>query len=588
MPINNRLFVIVATVAMFATVSSAARAGTFCVSTPALLQRALTIAESNGFSDEIRVVQGTYLGNFVYNSREPFDLAVKGGFEEGCRQQALDPEVTVLDGALGGGVLSLRSRAAGVRLSLSHMTFINGRQLTGDGDGDGDGGGLYVRAAEESEVEVVGCLFDGNSAVGRGGGAFVRGEGVSVELVSNRFLRNSADDDGGGFAGRLDLGDAVILNNHFLENTTANDGGGVSVDSDSGRVDIENNWVQDNFSVDDGGGLYIENPNGSSRVISNSIAGNVAEDDGGGLYIDASSGTSLLTNNFWGSNQSGDDGAGVSAIADAGNSTFVFSSNAFAANTAEGDGGALDVEVLRGSVQFTNNTVWGNSSNRASGLHLSLFDDEEQAQGVVSNSLFWQNSTRSSRDSGKDIWVDNDADQNLVGAWVTVQASNFDQTPNTGIFSTMPVWIRTNNFDEVDPMFAGPDSAFLALSAASPMVNAGMLDAPGLSGRDLAGMPRVFGPGVDIGALEVISPPIDEALNCLFDWAQEVHSEHLSPPNSSTRYAAPFYFRHYIDTNTYLGVSDENWHVFFRAAEGGMSDLGSFNDWGLAAGCIDR
>jgi hypothetical protein len=559
------------------------QAGIFCVKEPAILQRALTIAESNGFSDEIRLVQGTYLGNFVYSSREPFDLTVKGGFDENCVQQALDPEVTVLDAALGGGVLSLRSRAPGVRISVSHLTFINGRQLTGEGDGDG--GGLYVRAEDQSEVEVVGCVFDGNSAVGRGGGAFVRGEGVSVELVSNRFLRNGSNDDGGGFAGRLDLGDVVISNNHFFGNTTASDGGGVSVDSDSGRVDMENNWIQDNFSVDDGGGLYIETPNGSSRVVGNNVAGNIAEDDGGGLYIDASSATSLLANNWWVSNRSGDDGAGVFAIADIGTGRFVFSSNAFAANIADGDGGALNVEVLRGSMQFTNNTVWGNSSNRAAGLRLSLFDDEEQAQGVVSNSLFWQNSTVASQDSGKDIWVDNDADQNLVAAWVTVQASNFDQTPNSGIYSTMPVWIRANNFDEVDPMFAGPESGFLALSAASPMVDAGMLDAPGLSERDLVGMPRVFGRGVDIGALEVISPPIDEALNCFFDWAQVAYADRLSPPTSLTGYHAPFYFRHYSDTASYLGVSDESWHLFFRGPGGVMSDLGSFNDWALAAGC---
>ena len=43
-----------------------AYAGVFCVSNATGLQNALTTAASNGQNDEVRIVQGTYVGNFVY------------------------------------------------------------------------------------------------------------------------------------------------------------------------------------------------------------------------------------------------------------------------------------------------------------------------------------------------------------------------------------------------------------------------------------------------------------------------------------------------------------------------------------------
>lgn len=578
---HSRQLVLLTGALSLLSLSPVALSGIFCVDTAARFQTALTIAASNRFSDEIRLVQGAYVGNFTYDSREPFDLVIQGGFEPVCGQQSFDPAMTELDGALGGTVLSLSSRATGVSLSVKGLTIKNGRRVAGDG------GGLYAKVANDSRVVLDTCIFDGNVADGRGGGAFVRAERGRAEIVNSVFVSNVAQDDGGGLAGRLDFGTAVIAETRILSNATTGDGGGMSVEAAFGTVEVKKNWIHGNSASDDGGGLYVETDAGISWVVDNVIDANLADDDGGGAYIDASSGSSSFVNNTVRGNTTGDDGAGLVASASEGNSGFLLSSNFFAENIADGDGGALDVEVQSGSVLFTNNTVRANFANRASGLRLTVADNEDQSFAVISNSLFWQNTTRSSRDSGKDLWIDNDADADLAPTPIIVQASNFDQTPNSGIFATIPFFIDPNNLDAVDPLFASPDTGSAALSATSPMLNAGLLDAPGLSERDLVGMPRVFGPGVDIGAVELVSPPIEVVMNCFFDWTQVAYAEHLAPPTSSTLYAAPFYFRHYTDTNTYLGVSDENWHVFFRGAGGGMSDLGSLNDWGLAAGCID-
>jgi hypothetical protein len=60
-----------------------AQAATFCVSDAAGLHNALSQAASNGEDDAIRIVQGTYVGNFIYASTEAFGLTIEGGYTAG-------------------------------------------------------------------------------------------------------------------------------------------------------------------------------------------------------------------------------------------------------------------------------------------------------------------------------------------------------------------------------------------------------------------------------------------------------------------------------------------------------------------------
>ncbi|MDQ1240632.1 MAG: hypothetical protein QG577_2818, partial [Thermodesulfobacteriota bacterium] len=56
----------------------------FCVTTGTELQTALTTAASNGEDDTIKIVQGTYTGNFVYAFSEANNLTVEGGYTSSC------------------------------------------------------------------------------------------------------------------------------------------------------------------------------------------------------------------------------------------------------------------------------------------------------------------------------------------------------------------------------------------------------------------------------------------------------------------------------------------------------------------------
>ncbi len=67
------------------------------------------------------------------------------------------------------------------------------------------------------------------------------------------------------------------------------------------------------------------------------------------------------------------------------------------------------------------------------------------------------------------------------------------------------------NFDS-DPLYENPDSNLFLLSSSSPCIDAGNPDTTGLNlpELDLAGYPRVYGPGIDIGAYEWFPVEVEE------------------------------------------------------------------------------
>ncbi|MBW2353139.1 MAG: hypothetical protein JRF51_07905, partial [Deltaproteobacteria bacterium] len=187
----------------------------FCVSSAAELQTALTAAASNGTDDIIRIVQGTYSGNFTYASTEGNGLSVEGGYTEECVSRQVNPENTVLDGGGTDTVLALVSQGA-ADFSVEGLTLQNGNATTVD-----DGGGLYART--EGDVTLRDNTFSKNTASSLGGGAFILGDGT---LTNNTFSENTASSAGGG---AYILGDGTLTNNTFSENTASSPGCGAFI-----------------------------------------------------------------------------------------------------------------------------------------------------------------------------------------------------------------------------------------------------------------------------------------------------------------------------------------------------------------------
>ena len=62
------IVIILLSTVFFLLFTNAASAATFCASSVSQLQSYLTDAAGNGQDDTVQIVQGTYVGNFYYNS----------------------------------------------------------------------------------------------------------------------------------------------------------------------------------------------------------------------------------------------------------------------------------------------------------------------------------------------------------------------------------------------------------------------------------------------------------------------------------------------------------------------------------------
>ncbi|MBW2048752.1 MAG: right-handed parallel beta-helix repeat-containing protein [Deltaproteobacteria bacterium] len=314
----------------------------FCVSSAAELQTALTTAASNGADDIIRIVQGTYSGNFTYASTEGNGLSVEGGYTEECVSRQVNPDNTVLDGGGTDTVLALVSQMF-ADYSVEGVTLQNGNATTVD-----DGGGLYART--EGDVTLRDNTFSKNTASSLGGGAFILGDGT---LTNNTFSENTASSSGGG---AYIYGDGTLRNNVFSRNTASLSGGWPY-----GWGTVTNNTISaEPLPEGIGGGACIL---GDGTLTNNSFTGNTAE-KGGGVYAGGT-----VTNNTFIGNTASSSGGGICAGG-------TVTNNIFTGNTAKWGGGA---SVSR-STSLTNNTFIGNTASSSGG--------GVYGGGTVSNNTF--------------------------------------------------------------------------------------------------------------------------------------------------------------------------------------------------------
>lgn len=79
------LFILISPVLM----AKFSRGAEFTVNTAAQLQNALTTASANGEDDTIKVAQGTYKGNFTFDSSEGHSLFLLGAIQLALRTATL-------------------------------------------------------------------------------------------------------------------------------------------------------------------------------------------------------------------------------------------------------------------------------------------------------------------------------------------------------------------------------------------------------------------------------------------------------------------------------------------------------------------
>jgi hypothetical protein len=271
-------------------------AATYCVANEDDLQAKLTEAANNDEDDVIQIVQGTYLGNFIYASTEQNNVTIEGGYLEGCTGRDVNPVNTVLDGQTDGTVLVLSAPDLEAEFSIEGLTIQNGKTLS-------NGGGIYVLMS--GTVTVKNSLLRNNHTEQSGGGCYLSASNTSI--VESIFNDNSAFDGGAA----LIIGDSIaITNNYFDENRVIWHGGGIHAHGNT--ITFRNNTITNNTTLSEGsgGGIYIYGAT-SLAMINNVIHKNSSYWHGGGIGADKIN-EIIFTNNTISENYARQDVGGIS------------------------------------------------------------------------------------------------------------------------------------------------------------------------------------------------------------------------------------------------------------------------------------
>ncbi|MCW5979065.1 MAG: right-handed parallel beta-helix repeat-containing protein [Bryobacteraceae bacterium] len=438
-------------------VSAVVSTTTHCVNSAAGLHTALLTASSNGQHDVIRLMQGQYDGNFLYDSAEAFDLTIEGGYMATCASRVVDPANTVLDGmGLPPRVLKLTADQA-ADFALEGLTIENG------GYGDEDTGGLWAKTTGNIDLRTIALKNNQGSGWWGGAGAYLQAQTVKVEdsIVDANY-------DSCGAAGMLIQSLAAELRrNDFRDNHLAGyyGYGGVSI------------------SCLDGNSCT-----GAATVTNNRFSGNQGV-SGGGAGVDHDQ--VVIDGNVFVENQA-ESGGGVAAYG----SSVTFTNNLVIGNHCWEGSGAGAYVGASANLRIVNNTIYGNrASYHGGGLTVEVPDG---GTAWIYNNILVGN-------WAQDFWGNPDAEDLVIWNWAGSQVhlynNDFDQSSG-GTYLSLPFPIDPSNLNDVDPLFVDAANGNYRLSLPSPVINKGSNAAPNLPATDIEGNPRIQLGTVDMGAYE--------------------------------------------------------------------------------------
>jgi hypothetical protein len=360
-------------------------------------------------------------------------------------------------------------------LTVSGLTLRNGSTYgtsdNCDNRGNASGGALAIYSdtgGDPGTFLIDDVVFTNNYAYYYGGGLIVKG-GASVTIQDSVFADNDVFYGGSGGAYIDDTGDLDILRTTFFANV-APEAGALEVNIQTGSTArIVDSTFLDNYTTDGNGGAIIFE-NGSAELVNSTVSGNSSTRNGGGFESDIpltviqSTITGNYANNRGGGAyiRQGDFGGGEYAA-------FEIVMSTISGNEAGSSGSELFIDRI-------------NSQPRSSSIVGSIvagpYSDSMVSTGSTPATDFPVNVSNSLIGTSSDVpWVDGGG----------------------------------NTFDVADPGLEaladnGGPTPTMALSAGSPAIDAGPDPVPWFpeNSYDQRGEPyvRVYGAGVDIGALE--------------------------------------------------------------------------------------
>ncbi len=84
--------------------------------------------------------------------------------------------------------------------------------------------------------------------------------------------------------------------------------------------------------------------------------------------------------------------------------------------------------------------------------------------------------------------------------------------------------------------------------------------------------------------LKTSTAKVSEA-DCLFNWAEKTLADYFPANSGSTQTWAPYRFRYYNYSKSYVGISYSDYHLYYLGPNGVIQDVGAAADWFTRAQC---
>lgn len=347
------------------------------------LESALSAA---GPGDAVWVAEGEYFPSVGRNgigedSAEPKDavfllppgVSLHGGFagyEDSLDERAGSAAGTVLSGAIGGAGPEDNARTVVLYLQQpwtpNERGWVDRVRITGaDGTGDPrNGAGLRALGFSNAQVfapallDITGCVIEGNTAGGQGGGVFL--DLWQGRMEDCRITDNRSSQYGGGVDLIAPVAPSAIVGCVFEGN--ANGATGVAGTP--------------------GGGLRVSSPAQSGALVIERcrFVGNRAGGGGGGLaYLVTSTASPgvpefVVRDSLFVGNEAGQTGGAMDlrVFRPPGTAAFRIERCTVADNVSGSDGGGAGVHAARSALTVRNSVVWGNLGPEGAAAQIGL------------------------------------------------------------------------------------------------------------------------------------------------------------------------------------------------------------------------
>ncbi len=292
------------------------------------------------------------------------------------------------------------------------------------------------------------------------------GKGAGVYLLWKSMLKN-----------------CLIQNNTFdKENVTECEGGGLAQDKDNYAGDVvADNCVIRNNEATHGGGLYLRS------TITNCVIENnktLLKHPGGGAHLQ----WGRLYNCIIRNNHSSEDAGGVRAYGNCKIINCLIADNTCDVKVA-GIACESTLDEIINCTVVNNNQTKSNTDKEYCGIR---FDASSAGTNVFVNNVIWGNK----------------AGGEVQSQQVSYSICKYSTATNNAIegnvpgdFTTPYIKLSSDNMAAEGPKFVDPANGNYALLAGSVLIDKGLSSAAVMS-VDVAGMPRISGAAVDLGAYE--------------------------------------------------------------------------------------